>query len=121
MKPARSLLPIHVLMLLALTSTILLGGMPGRVASANDLPIYTDAFAAGWDPNWSYQNPLIDPNNAAPVHAGTKSIKVTYTAAAVLASPAFRTALQPSIVQPIPKTPVSKRHRRSSRVGSSTW
>lgn len=81
MKPTRSLLGIHVLMLLALTSTILIGGLPGRVASASDLAIYTDAFAAGWDPNWSYQNPVIDPNNAAPVHAGTKSIKVTYTAA----------------------------------------
>lgn len=81
MKPTRSILGVHVLMLLALISTILVGTMPGYVASANDLEIYSDAFAAGWNPGWSYQNPVIDPNNAAPFHAGTKSIRVTYTAA----------------------------------------
>ena len=47
--------------------------------AAADLPIYTDALAGGWQ-DWSWDTTRSF-DNAQPVHSGSASIAITYTAA----------------------------------------
>ena len=47
--------------------------------AAADLPIYTDTLAGGWQ-DWSWDTTRSF-DNAQPVHSGSASIAVTYTAA----------------------------------------
>jgi hypothetical protein len=52
-----------------------LAGLPVSQAAA-DLPVYTDALAAGWQ-DWNYNDVTRDYANPSPVHAGNASIAVT--------------------------------------------
>src|SRR5512136_1431102 len=50
-------------------------GLPVSQA-ADDLPVYTDALATGWQ-DWDYNDVTRNYANASPVHAGSASIAVT--------------------------------------------
>ena len=57
---------------------IFVGSASGNDAAAADLAVYADALAAGWE-NWSWDT-TTDFSSTSPVHSGSHSLAVTYTA-----------------------------------------
>ncbi len=70
--------PIALITLSSLLMVPLFGPSPSSRAAA-DLAVYADSLAAGWE-DWSW-NTTRNLANATPVHGGTASLAVTYTAA----------------------------------------
>ena len=65
--------------LIAVMCLGLLSAPTAHSAPAATATIYADALAAGWE-NWSWDT-SVNLNNTTPVHAGNRSIAVTFTAA----------------------------------------
>ncbi len=66
----------RVIAVLSFVFFVLVGGKP---AKAGDISVYADALATDWQ-NWSWSSTL-NFSNTAPVHSGSRSLSVQYTAA----------------------------------------
>lgn len=82
----------------------------GATVAATDAAVYTDALAAGWD-NWSW-NTTLNFTTTAPVHAGSKSLSVTYNAGwagLYLHASGYDTSCLPSRNKPAPQALIVNR------------
>ncbi|HPS78115.1 MAG TPA: glycoside hydrolase family 44 protein [Thermoanaerobaculaceae bacterium] len=75
MRRAHNVVPVLVVGLLGVVAT--LGWPAGDRMTADDLAVYTDSLAAGWE-SWSWDC-TVNLASGSPRHAGTAAIAVTFT------------------------------------------